>query len=94
MLGPFTGCVLEFLEGCFNISRHGEVDPAVGIIPGEFDATVETGVPICGGSVGLFEDAQQMFCMFSANVFDGKVIYHKAEGDGTGLVFEKAMDVG
>ena len=85
--------MLEALESCFNVARHGEITSAFGVVPFESEATVEFGLPVGGDCVLLAEDGCQMLGMFAANIFDCKVVDNKAKRDGFGLVSEKTMCV-
>lgn len=41
------GCrVVETLEGCSNIARHGQVDGPVFVVPAKVDAAVDLAVPV------------------------------------------------
>ena len=42
--------MVEFVEGGFDVSRHGEIAGALGVVPVEADATVEGGGPVDGNS--------------------------------------------
>jgi hypothetical protein len=69
---------LELMQSGGDISRHGEVDRALVIIPVEFDSTiVEGAIPIGGCFVVFFEGIKQVVGALLANVLDTEVIQYK-----------------
>lgn len=54
------------------------------VVPLESDTTEEFGIPVDGDAfVVLFEDVNEVLCVFFADVVDGKVIHDKRKGDRT-----------
>ncbi len=94
MLGSLWFGVLEALESCFHIAWHREITGSVDIIPFEFDATIEFGLPILGDLVLGFEHGCKMFGVLFAHILGCEVVHHETERDWASFVCEQAMGVG
>ena len=46
VLWEFWGFVVEFIEGIFNVARHGDVEKSFRTVPGKSKATVLCPLPI------------------------------------------------
>ena len=93
MVGPGWFRVLEFVEGCCDISRNGECDPPTGIVPIQMYAAIDCSFPICGNGIVLSKTCNKMFGMLLSDIFDAKIIHHQGECDWPCLMFPKARCV-
>ena len=78
--------MLELLKGLGNVIRHGYVDVAMRVIPGNGEAKVRCTGPVnCDGVAGA-ERVDEVLRVLLINVFHPKVINNKGEGDGRSVV--------
>jgi hypothetical protein len=68
--------MLELFKCFLDVIRHGEVNLSCLVIPVQSYFNVTRARPITCQFVVQFEDLIKMHCMFFANVFDTKVVYH------------------
>ena len=71
--------MLELLEGFCDISRHGEVDLAIAVVPVQRDPDITFSSPIRCYLVVLFESVFEVESMLSADVLDSEVVNNKGE---------------
>ncbi len=70
-------CVmLELFQCLLDVIRHGEVNLSLLIIPVQSYSNVSRAHPIACQSVVHFEDLLKVPCMFFADEFNAKVVYH------------------
>jgi hypothetical protein len=79
VLGSRRLGVLELLEGFYNISRHGEVDLVIAVVPVQRNIDVTFSSPIRSYLVVLFEGVLEVESMLGANVLDAEVVNDKGE---------------
>ncbi len=68
--------MLELFKSLLDIIRHGEVNLSLFVIPVQSYSNVMRAHPIACQFVVPFKDLLKMQCMFFANVFGAKVVYH------------------
>ncbi len=68
--------MLELFKCLLDVIRHGEVNLSLLVIPVQSYSNVTHACPIACQFVVQFEDLLKMHCMFFANVFNAKVVYH------------------
>jgi hypothetical protein len=68
--------MLELFQCILDVTRHGEVNLSFLIIPVQSYSNVTRVGPIACQFVVHFEDLLKMHCVFFANVFNAKVVYH------------------
>ena len=74
--------MLELVKGLGNVIRHGDVDVAMGVIPGNGEAKVRCTGPVnCDGVAGA-ERVDEVLRVLLINIFHSKVINNKGERDG------------
>jgi hypothetical protein len=56
VFGSIKCGVLELVEGAFDVARHGQVDRALVVVPGECDATVKGTTPVSGRGDGAVDE--------------------------------------
>ena len=82
--------MLKALECAFNISRHGNVARAVGVIPVETEATVTCATSIKTDLIGAFERRDKMLGVGNVGRTNAEVIDHQAEDNVASLVFPQS----
>ncbi len=80
--------VAETCEGFIDISRHGEVDLVICVVPIQGQTKVARAFPICITFVVLFEDGDQVLSISLVDVFDTKIVNDKGEADGPPACFQ------
>jgi hypothetical protein len=73
--------VLESDECHRYIIEHGDMDVFVDVIPVNIHSKIACAVPVLRALVVFIQDAGEVLDMFTANVFDAKVINADCEGD-------------
>ncbi len=68
--------MLELFKCLFDVIRHGEVNLSLFAIPVQTYSNVTRARSIACQFVVQYEDLLKMHCMFFADVFDAKVVYH------------------
>ena len=86
MLRTFGRLMLEFVKGCLEIFRHGDVSGACGIVPVNGDSSEEGTGPVYGDGLQFLEGLNEFVGVFLADVLDLKVINDEEENDGLGGV--------
>lgn len=81
VLGTGWHWMLEVFNCSFNVSRHGYVTGALGIIPGKGEAQILFAFPVNSDRIQVMQGRQYMFSMLPTNVFDAEVINDKGEKD-------------
>jgi len=74
MLGVLWMRVMETHEGMLNVTRHGEIDSVLGIIPLEGEATIPGGGPIFSDLVMFMEGVEEVVGIILFGIMNGKVI--------------------
>ena len=69
------GRVLKLLEGLLDITRHGEMNLALAVVPVQCYANVSVARPVSGDLVILLQRLLEVACMLLPNVFDPKIIH-------------------
>ena len=77
----------------FNVSGHGDVDVALGVIPFQCDAAVKCSVPILLEGIVCAECVDEMVGMFFFIIFDSKIIDREGELNWSCDVLPKAWHV-
>ena len=67
---------MELFKCLLDVIRHGEVNLSLLVIPVQSYSNVTCARPIACQFVVQLKDLLKMHCMFFANVFDAKVVYH------------------
>ena len=70
------------MKGLGNVIRHGDVNVATKVIPGDGEAKVGGTGPVNGDGVAGAERVDEVLRVLFINVFDAKVVNNKGEGDG------------
>jgi len=86
MFGAFGMGVLELQEGPFNVSRHGEVNSALVIVPLKGKTTIPGGCPIFSDLIMLPEGIEEVGGIIPVGVSHSKVINNQGESDVMGVV--------
>ena len=68
--------MLELFKCLLDVIRHGEVKLSLLVIPVQSYSNAMRARLIACQFVVQFEDLLKMHCMFFADVFDAKVVYH------------------
>ena len=67
--------MLESLEGCVDVSRHGDVNVAIVVVPIECDAAEKGSVPVDGDCfVILLECRDKVLGVRFGNVLDSEIV--------------------
>ncbi len=61
------------------VIKHGDMDTFVDVVPVDSHSKIACAAPVLGALV-FFQDDGEVLIMFTANVFDVKVVYAKCEG--------------
>ncbi len=80
MLGLCWWRVLEVDECLRYIIKHGDMDTFVDVVPVNSHSKIACAAPVLGAFVVCFQDAGEVLNVFTANVFDAKVVYAECEG--------------
>lgn len=96
--GPEMRCVLrtfgffvtEFCESFGNIIRHGNIDPAFGIIPDECETQVCGAGPIFGDDIFFFESGEKVIGISFGEIFDAEIVDSECECGAPSIVFPDA----
>ncbi len=80
MLGLCRWCVLEADECLRYVIKHGDMNTFVDVVPVDSHSEIVCAAPVLGAFVVFFQDAGKVLNIFTANVFDAKVIYAECEG--------------
>lgn len=80
-------------ECLWNVVRHGEINGAILVVPGEFDATKKVSLPISRYLIMLFQRVLQVLCMRQSDGFDSEIVHDKTEGDRTPFMPPEARGV-
>ncbi len=60
--------------------EHGDMNIFVDVVPVDIHSKIACAAPILGAFVVFFQDAGEVLNMFTANVFDAKVVNAECEG--------------
>ncbi len=80
MLGLCWWCVLELDESLRYIIKHGDMDIFVDVVPVDIHSKIACTASVLGAFVVFFQDAREVLNMFTADIFDTKVINAECEG--------------
>jgi hypothetical protein len=80
MLGLYRWRVLEADECLGYIIKHGDMDTFVDVVPVDSHSEIACTAPVLGAFVVFFQDAREVLNVFTANVFDAKVVYAECAG--------------
>ncbi len=80
MLGLCRWRMLEAGECLRYIIKHGDMDIFVDVVLVNSHSKIACTAPVLGAFVWFFQDAGEVLNMFTANVFDAKVVYTECEG--------------
>lgn len=69
------------MEGSFDVSRHGYITGALGVIPGEGKAQIFLAFPVNSDRIQVTQGRQEMLSMLATDVLDIEVINNKREED-------------
>ncbi len=72
--------MLESDECLRYITEHGDMDVFVDVVPVDNHSEIACTVPVLGAFVVFIQDAGEMINVFTANVFDAKVVNAECEG--------------
>ena len=73
--------ILEFVERCCNIARHGNINPSGCVIPIKGESAEKGSIPIGGDGIQLSEGGDEMFRVVLAYILYSKVVDYKGERD-------------
>ena len=90
MLGFARRWMLEALEGALDVTWHGYVAGAGGIVPVEGEAAISGAAPIAADSVVLLEGREDMVGVVLGGVSDTKIIDNEAEHDVASFVMPQS----
>jgi hypothetical protein len=80
MLGLCRWRVLES-DACLRfIIKHGDMDIVVDVAPVDIHSEIACTAPVLGACVVFFQDAREVLNLFTANIFDAKVVNAECEG--------------
>ena len=74
MFGALWMRVAKAHEGMLNVTRHGEIDSALGIIPLEGEATIPGGSPIFSDLIMFMEGIEEVVGIIPFSIMNSKVI--------------------
>ena len=74
MLRAFGRQMLEFVKGCLEIFRYGDVAGACHIVPANGDSAEEGIVPVDGDGIQFLEGLDEVVGVLLASVLEPKVI--------------------
>ena len=94
MLRAFRRGMLEFVKGCLDIFRHGDVTGACGIVPVNGDSVEEGTSPVDGDSIQFFEGLDEVVWIFLSDVLDPKFVDDEGENDELGGVLPERSSSG
>ncbi len=80
MLGLCWWCVLESDESLRYIIEYGDMDIFVDGVPVNIHSEIACAAPVLEAFVVFFQDAEEVLNVFTANVFNAKVINAECEG--------------
>jgi hypothetical protein len=80
MLGHCCWRVLKSDESLRNIIKHEDMDIFVDVVPVDIHSKIACTAPVLGAFVVFFQDAGEVLDVFTANIFDAKVINAECEG--------------
>ncbi len=63
------------------IIKHGNMDIFVDVVPVDSHSKIACSAPVLGAFVVFFWNAREVLNVFTANVFDAKVVYAECEGN-------------
>jgi len=86
MFRAFWMGVSELQEGPFNVSRHGEVNSALVIVPLKGKTTIPGGCPIFSDLIMLPEGIEEVGGIIPVGVSNNKAIDNQGESDVTGVM--------
>ncbi len=72
--------MLETDECLRYLIKHGDMDTFCDVIPVDSHSKIACTAPVLGAFVVFFQDAREVLNMFTADVFDAKVVYAECEG--------------
>jgi hypothetical protein len=78
--------VLESDECLSYIIEHGDMDVFVDVVPIDIHSKIECTIPVLGTFVVFIQDAGEVLNVFTANIFDAKVVNTECEGDWVKIV--------
>ena len=81
ILGAGRNKVLKYVQGFWNVGRHGYITGAVSVITGKVESTEEVGGPINRNGIELFKGLNQAVGALFVNIFDAKVVDHEPKTD-------------
>jgi hypothetical protein len=72
--------MLETDECLRYIIKHGDMDTFVYVVPVDSHSKIVCTAPVLGAFLVFIQDTREVLNMFTANVFDAKVVYTECEG--------------
>ncbi len=78
--------MLELDECLRNIIKHGDMDVFVDVGLADIHSEIACAIPVLGVFVVFIQDAGELLNVFTANVFDAKVVNAECEGDRAKIV--------
>ncbi len=78
--------MLESDECLSYIIEHGDMDVFVDVVPIDIHSKIECTIPVLGTFVVFIQDAGEVLNVFTANIFDAKVVNTECEGDWVKIV--------
>ena len=81
ILGEGRSKVLKYVQGFWNVGRHGYITGAVSVITGKVESTEEVGGPINRNGIELFKGLNQAVGALFVSIFDAKVVDHERKTD-------------
>jgi hypothetical protein len=79
--------MLEVDECLRNVIKHGDMDTFVDVVPVNSHSKIACTALVLGAFVVFFQDAGEVLNVFTAKVFDAKVVYAECEGYWAKIVF-------
>jgi hypothetical protein len=73
--------MLELDECLRYIIKHGEVDVFVDVVPVDIHSEIGCAVQVLGAFLVFIQDVRRVLNVFTANIFDAKVVNTECEGD-------------
>jgi hypothetical protein len=74
------GYGLESDECLRYIIKHGDMDIFVDLVPVDIHSKIACAAPVLGAFVVFFQDVGEVLNMFTASLFDAKVVNTECEG--------------
>ncbi len=68
------------------IIKHGDMDVFVDVVSVDIHSKIVCTVPVLGAFVVFIQDAREVLNVFTANVFDAKVVNTECGGDWAEIV--------